>query len=96
MWTIRVVILEVFTENSNQMCFVQHDDVIETFSSDRADDALCVSVLPRGARRRQYFLDSQIGNATANDMPIDTVTVSDKESWCFVEGKGLGKLLRSP
>ena len=34
MWTIRVVILEVLTENSNQMCFVQHDDVIKTFLSD--------------------------------------------------------------
>ena len=78
------------------MCLVQDNDVIKAFSPDRAYDALCVSVLPRGARRRQYFMDSQIGNATANDMPVDTVTVSDKESWCFVEGKGLGKLLRSP
>ena len=65
MGTIRVVIVKVFAENSNQMCFVQHDNVIKTFSSDRADDALGVSVLPRGVRRRQYFLDSQISNATA-------------------------------
>ena len=96
MRTIRVVVPEVATENSNQMYFVQHDDVIKTFTSDRAYDAFCVSVLPRGAWCSLYFLNSQIGNPRANDISVYAVTFSDKESWCFVEGKGLGKLLRSP
>ena len=96
MWTIRVVVLEVLTENSNQMCLVQDDDVIEALATNRADQALDVSVLPRGARCRQHFLDSHIGDSRANDISVDTVAISDKESWCFIEGKGFGKLLRRP
>ena len=94
MWTIRVVVLEVLTENSNQMCLVQDDDVIKALATNRADQAFCVSVLPRGTWCRQHFLDSQIGDSRANDISVDTVAISDKESWCFIEGKGFGKLLR--
>ncbi len=96
MWPIRVVVLEVLTENSNQMCLVQGDDVIKALATDRADQALGVSVLPRGARCRQHFLDSQIGSPRANDISVDTVAISDEESWCFIEGQGFGKLLRRP
>ncbi len=78
------------------MCLVQDDDVIKALATDRADQALGVSVLPRGARCRQHFLDSQIGDPRANDISVDTVAISDKESWCFIEGKGFGKVLRRP
>ena len=96
MWPIRVVVLEVLTENSNQMCLVQDDDVIKALATNRADQALGVSVLPRGARCRQDFLDTQIGDSRANDISVDTVAISDQESRSFIEGKGFGKLLRRP
>ncbi len=96
MWPVRVIVLEVLTENSNQMCLVQDDDVIKALATDRADQALGVSVLPRRPRGRQHFRDSETGNPRANDISVDTVTVPDDKSWCFVEGKGLGKLLRRP
>ena len=71
MWPVRVVVLEVLTENSNQMCLVQDHDVIKSLAASRADRALGVSVLPRGARCRRAFLGSQIGNARANDIAVD-------------------------
>ena len=78
------------------MCLVQDDEVIEALATNRADQALGVSVLPRGARCRQHFLDSQIGDSRANDIAVDPVAISNKESRCFIEGKGFGKLLRRP
>ncbi len=47
MWAIRVVVLEVLDQETDQMLLSEHDDVIEALATDRADQALCVSVLPR-------------------------------------------------
>ena len=47
MRAIQVGVLEVLTENSNQMCLVQNDDVIKALATNRVDQALGVSVLPR-------------------------------------------------
>ena len=96
MWARAMVVIEVLTKNSNQMCLVQDDDVIKALATNRADQALDVSVLPRGARCRQHFLDSQIGDSRANEISVDPVAISDKESRCFIEGKRFGKLLRRP
>ena len=53
------------------MPLIEHDDVIKALTTNRADQALGVSLLPRGARCRQHFLDSQIGNPRANDISVD-------------------------
>ena len=46
-WTIRVIVFEVLTENSIQMRFAYYNDVIKAFTTYRAEKALGVSVLPR-------------------------------------------------
>jgi hypothetical protein len=42
-----VVIGSVILQNATQLRFVEHDQVIEAFPPDRADEALDVAVLPR-------------------------------------------------
>jgi hypothetical protein len=42
-----VVIGSVIPQNATQLRFVEHDQVIEAFPPDRADEALDVAVLPR-------------------------------------------------
>jgi hypothetical protein len=42
-----VVIESVVLQNATQLRFVEHDQVIEAFAPDRADEALDVAVLPR-------------------------------------------------
>ena len=96
MWAIRVVVLEVLDQETDQMLLSEHDDVIEALATDRADQALGVSVLPRRPWGRQHFRDSETGNPSANDISVNAVAISDKESWCFIEGKGFGKLLGRP
>ena len=46
-----VVIGSILLEHATQMGFVEHDQVVEGFASNRADEALDVAVLPgeRGA-----------------------------------------------
>ena len=42
-----VVIGSVILQNATQMRFVERDQVIEAFATNRADEALDVAVLPR-------------------------------------------------
>ena len=49
MWTVVVVIVEIFPENSSKMFLVENDHVVKAFSTDRADDPLDIGVgIPRG------------------------------------------------
>ena len=41
-----VVVGEIPTQQASEVPFVQHDDVIEAFPSNRADDALGEGILP--------------------------------------------------
>ena len=45
-----VVVREVSTQQASEVAFVDHNDVIETFTSNRADDALGERILPGRAR----------------------------------------------
>ena len=40
MWPRQVIVLEVLSKYSTQVFFRKHDDVVEPFSSDAADQAL--------------------------------------------------------
>ena len=46
-----IVIGSVLLEHATQMGFVEYDQVVEGFASNRADEALDVAVLPGRARR---------------------------------------------
>jgi hypothetical protein len=45
-----VVVGEIPTQQTSEVPFVEHDDVIEAFPSNRADDALGEGILPGRAR----------------------------------------------
>ena len=47
-----VVVREVGAEETPQVPFVEHDDVIQALAAKRADDALDVRILPGRPRRR--------------------------------------------
>jgi hypothetical protein len=42
-----IVVRSVILQNAMQLRFVEHDQVLEAFPPDRADEALDVAVLPR-------------------------------------------------
>src|SRR5215471_18722552 len=66
------------------MALANDDDVIKTFPSDRADQPLRISVLPRRPRR-----DRSVANAHGPDAPdegsaIRAVAVVDQVAWRLV------------
>src|ERR1700758_3235166 len=74
-----------------KMALANDDDVIKTFPSDRADQPLRISVLPRRPRR-----DRSVANAHGPDAPdegsaIRAVAVADQVAWRLVPPAGLGR-----
>ena len=59
----RVVVRGVRLENAAQIRLAEHDQVIEAFAPDRADEALDVAVLPRRTRRSLMIANSYRPNA---------------------------------
>ena len=53
-----VVIVKVRRQHAAQMMLIEDDDVIQTFTADRTNDAFDVGVLPRRARRSNNLLDT--------------------------------------
>ena len=50
--SLRVVVIDVFTEQPSWVVFVQDDYVIKQLSADASDDSLSGSVLPWASERR--------------------------------------------
>lgn len=78
------------------MPFVERDDVIETFPSDRADDAFAIGVLPLASPRRLDFLDAHGLDGFRKLLAAGRVPVVVQVSRRFVERKRLAKLLHAP
>src|SRR3979490_1779277 len=62
-----VVIVKVRRQHAAQMMLIEDDDVIQTFTADRTNDAFDVAVLPRRARRSNNLLDTHHTNAIAKN-----------------------------
>ena len=70
--------------------------MVQTFSADRADDALHVSSLPGSAWCAKDFLDVHDGDLVAELLAINLVAISQQISRCCIERKGFEHLLRGP
>src|SRR5438876_10813706 len=67
-----------------QVAFVEHDDEIEAFAANRADDALGEGILPGSARR-----DDDLANAHALDPALEVSAVDGVAIAEQVSGAGL-------
>src|SRR5437879_4248118 len=54
-----VVVVDVLRQDLSQIPFADHDDVVQAFTSNRADHPLGIRVLPRRAGRNDGLLDVQ-------------------------------------
>ncbi len=78
------------------MGFVEHDDMIEALSTDTADQAFNVRILPWRSWCRDDFFDAQVLNALAEVHAVGAVTISDQEARRSVLRKGFDDLLGRP
>ena len=74
-----MVVLEVLTQDPEQMRLAQHDEVIKAFASDRSDQPLGISVLPRRSGCSQHLCDAHAAKSFAHDVPVGAVAVADED-----------------
>lgn len=70
-----VVVAHLLTKQPTQVTRTQHDDVVEQLSTERADEALHVRVLPWGPRGRLDLFDTERPNSITEGSTVDTVAV---------------------
>ena len=91
-----VIICKIQSQNSLQMNFVQYDQVIQTFSTDGADESFSVGILPGRSWRSGDFVDSHAFDAVLEVVAVDAVAIAREKTWCFLVREGVDDLLRSP
>jgi hypothetical protein len=95
MRTRRRVVADVRFQDLSETGGAQHDDMIETLATNRADEPFGVRVLPGRARCGQHFL-----NAHGFDCRLDrlkrAIAIADEIAWRLVPRKGFPELLRGP
>ena len=91
-----VIVLKILGQDSIQVSFAQHNDMIETLSADRTDDALRVRILPGAVIGRSDFFDAEACHAMLKFFPVDRVVVTQEIFGRFIKRKGFHNLLPCP
>ena len=78
------------------MSLVEYDNVIQTFSPDRADDALAKRILPWGARCGDDFLEAHVADALLKNVTVDAIAITDQVAWRRILRKRFDDLLGRP
>jgi len=73
-----VVVHEVRAKQATQMTFVDHDDVIEAFPSNRPDDALGEGILPGRPRGDEDLSHPQAGHPPYKHVAVDGIPIAEQ------------------
>ena len=78
------------------MGLAKDDDVIQAFSTDRADEPFDMSILP-GRTGRSWSVPNSHGSETSHyGRPIPGASIANEVLGCLVPREGLGDLTRDP
>ena len=93
-----MVVRDVRVEQSSQVPFVEHDDVVETLASDRPDDSLDIGILPGRPRCRANGRQAERRDGAAERGVEDRIAVVQQKARRrdVVPGKRLAELLPGP
>ncbi len=72
-----MVVHEVRAKDTHQVSLVEHDDVIQTLSADRAYKPLTIRILPGRPRRANDFLNPHVSDALLKYVTIDAVAIAN-------------------
>jgi hypothetical protein len=64
-------------QNATQMLLAQDNDVVHTFTPDRADQPFSKAILPRRGWRNGLIADTHGTQSACDDGTIDAIAVSD-------------------
>ena len=87
--SVLVVVVDVVAKKTSQVPLVDHDHVIQQFTSKSPGPALRGAVLPRTSVSGPAGLDSKLPDRLGNTIREDAVVVVDQESDCTLAREGL-------
>ena len=91
-----MIVFKILSQNTMQMFFVEHDHMVETFTTNGTDDSFAIRILPRRAGCDQDFVDSQALDAILEIVTVDAVAIADEKTWSFFVRKRIDDLLGGP
>ncbi len=94
--SILVVVVDVVAKKTSQVPLVDHDHVIQQFTSNGPDPALRSSILPRTSVCGPLGLDSELPDRLDEALREDRVVVVDQKPERVLVWECLSKLLNRP
>src|SRR5437016_9434968 len=91
-----IIISGKLVQDPAQVRLPEHDHVVETFPSDRADQSLDVRVLPRRSGCDRLVPNAHGAQPLHEEWAICSVSVPNKVTRCTVPGERLSDLARNP
>src|SRR5438876_11413991 len=91
-----VVVREVTAQQTPEMPFVDHDDLIEAFPSNRPDDALGEGILPGRSRGNEDLAHPQAFHPPSEHVAVDSVPIAEQVLGCGLFRKALDQLVGGP
>src|SRR2546426_5040230 len=91
-----VVVREVTAQQTSEMPFVDHDDLIEAFPSNRPDDALGEGILPGRSRGNEDLACPQAFRPPCEHVAVDGVPIAEQVLGRCLFWEALDKLVGGP
>src|SRR5260370_42601170 len=70
--------------------------MVQTFPSNRANEALAVRILPRGMRRAEHLVNPHGMGGCREQFAINSVAIAQQVVWRTIPGEGLDQLPGRP
>ena len=91
-----MMVAEVSSKNSQQVPFIENDEMIKAVATDRSDHSFDVRKLPWRTACGHHLLDTNVLDPLLEELAVDGVTVADHKSRGMILGKRFDDLLSRP
>jgi len=91
-----VIIVEVISQGSAQVIFADDDQMIETLSANRADDAFRVWILEGRSRRGDHFFNLHSLYSQSKFCPVNLISIPEQIARRRVFREGFDELSGGP
>ncbi len=91
-----VIVRKVTRENSTQVIFAEHDDVVQALSPNGSNNPFNEWILPGRSWGRHNLLDAHLLNASPEVVSVDAISIPNHETRRLIKRKRLDDLLPGP
>src|SRR5665213_3096461 len=91
-----VVVGLVRQQQMAKVPFAKHDDMVDAFPTDRADEPFDIGVLPGRARRGRSISDAERPKAPGDDLPISAISITNEVPRSMLPAARLRELSSNP